>query len=54
MNVCYVIIGTLKMFDLNLNHMFVTNVTHDVLMNAYELENIATLNVKGVYFRCIL
>ena len=23
-------------------------------MNAYELENIATLNVKGVYFRCIL
>ena len=26
-NVCFVIIGTLKMLDLNLNHMFVTNVT---------------------------
>ena len=24
-NVCFVIIGTLKMFDLNLNRMFVTN-----------------------------
>ena len=27
---------------------------HDVLMTAYELKNIATLNVKGVNFRCIL
>ena len=25
-NVCFVIIGTLKMLDLNLNHMFVINV----------------------------
>ena len=27
---------------------------HDVLMTAYELRNIAKLNVKGVDFRCIL
>ena len=27
---------------------------HDVLMTAYELKNIAILNVKGVDFRCIL
>ena len=26
---------------------------HDVLMTAYELKNIAILNVKGVDFRCI-
>ena len=26
-NACIVIIGTLKMLDLNLNHTFVTNVT---------------------------
>ena len=26
-NVCFVIIGTLKMLGLNLNHMFVINVT---------------------------
>ena len=26
-NVCFVITGTLKMLDLNLNHMFVTNIT---------------------------
>ena len=26
----------------------------DVLMNAYELRNIAILNVRGVDFRCIL
>ena len=25
-NVCFAIIGTLKMFDLNLTHMFVINV----------------------------
>ena len=25
-NVCFIIIGSLKMFDLNLNRMFVTNV----------------------------
>ena len=32
----------------------VCNKCHDVLMNAYELKNIAMLNVKGVDFRCIL
>ena len=32
----------------------VCNKCHDVLTAAYELENIAILNVKGVGFRCIL
>ena len=32
----------------------VCNKCHDVLMTSYELENIATLNVKGIDFRCIL
>ena len=32
----------------------VCNKCHDVLMTAYELKNIAILNVKGVNFRCIL
>ena len=32
----------------------VCNKCHDVLMTAYELKNIAILNVKGVGFRCIL
>ena len=32
----------------------VCNKCHDVLMNAYELKNIAILNVKGVDYRCIL
>ena len=32
----------------------VCNKCHDVLMTAYELKNIAILNVKGVSFRCIL
>ena len=27
---------------------------HDILMTAYELRNIARLNVERVYFRCIL
>ena len=31
----------------------VCNKFHDVLMNAYELKNIAILNVKGVDFKCI-
>ena len=48
-NKCFVIIGTLKMLDLNLNHMFVIK-----LMTPYELKNIAILNVKGVDFRCVL
>ena len=49
-NVCFVIIDTLKMLDLNLNHMFVIN----VMMTAYELNNISILNVKGIDFRFIL
>ena len=32
----------------------VCNKCYDVLMTAYELKNIAILNVKGVDFRCIL
>ena len=32
----------------------VCNKCHDVWMTAYELKNIAILNVKGVEFRCIL
>ena len=32
----------------------VCNKCHDVLMTAYELKHIATLNVKIVYFRFIL
>ena len=52
-NVCFVIIGTLKMLKLNLNCMFV-NKCHDVLMTAYELRNIGILNIKGIDFRCIL
>ena len=68
-NVCFAIIGTLKMLELNLKHMFVTNVNVlmtayelkdiaitnvNVLMTAYELKDIAILNAKRVYFRCIL
>ena len=30
------------------------NKCHDALMTAYELKNIAILNVKGVNFRCIM
>ena len=44
-NVCFVIIGTLKMLDLNLSHMFVINVT---MMTAYELKSIAILNTNGI------
>ena len=32
----------------------VCDTCHNVLMTAYELENIAILNVKGVDFGCIL
>ena len=32
----------------------ICNKCHDVLMTAYELKNIAILNVKGVDFKCIL
>ena len=31
----------------------VCNKCHDVLMTVYELKNIAILNIKWVYFRCI-
>ena len=48
-NVYFVIIGILKIFEL-----LVCNKCHDVLMTAYELKNIAILNIKGAYFRCIL
>ena len=30
------------------------NKCHDILMMAYELENIVMLNVKGVDYRCVL
>ena len=32
----------------------VCNKCHDVLMTAYELKNIAILNVKDADFKCIL
>ena len=32
----------------------VCNKCHDISMMAYELENIAILNVKGVEYRCVL
>ena len=32
----------------------VCNKCHDVLMTAYELKSFAILNIKGVYFRCII
>ena len=49
----FITISILKMLDLNLNHMFLTNVM--IFFNdAYEFENIAILNVKGVDFRCVL
>ena len=34
--------------------LHVCNKCHDALMTAYELKNIAMLNVKGVDFTCIL
>ena len=33
---------------------YACNKCHDALMTAYELKNIAILNVKGIDFRCIL
>ena len=41
----------------NIGYKFESNVCnkcHDVLMTAYELKNIAILNVKGVDHRCVL
>ena len=49
-NVSFFIIGTLKMLNLNSSRVFVVK-CHDVLMTAYELKNIAILNIKGVDFR---
>ena len=34
--------------------LHVCNKCHDILMTAYELENIAILNVKGVDFKFLL
>ena len=52
-NVCFVIIGILNVFVINLNKMFATNVNMK-LMAAYELKNTTILNVKDVDYRCIL
>ena len=41
----------------NIGYKFESNVCnkcHDVLITAYELKNIAILNVKGVDYRCVL
>ena len=51
-NICFAIIGTLKMLDLNSNRVFVK--MSRCMMTVYELRNIAILNAKGVDFRCIL
>ena len=34
--------------------LHVCNKCHNILITAYELRNIAILNVKSVHFRCIL
>ena len=46
-NICFVIIGILKMLRLNLNHMFVINVVMFWWLLMYQ-KNIAMLNVKRV------
>ena len=51
-NVCFAIIGTLKMLNLNSNRVFVK--MSQCMLTVYELRNIAILNAKGVDFRCIL
>ena len=41
--------------DLNYTYEpYVCNGCHDMSMMAYELENIAILNVKGVNYRCVI
>ena len=52
-NVCFVIICYFKDVGFKFEP-HVCNKCHDILMTAYELKNIAILNVKGVDFRCIL
>ena len=51
-NVCFVIICYFKDVGFKFEP-HVCNKCHDILITAYELKNIATLNVKGVDFRCI-
>ena len=44
-------------YFLNLNYTYepeVCNGCHDISMMAYELENIAILNVKGANYRCVI
>ena len=44
-------------YFLDLNYIYepeVCNGCHDMSMMAYELENIALLNVKGVDYRCVI
>ena len=53
-NVYFVIIAVLKILVIILNHSFVMVFMMCWLMTAYELRNIAMLNVKGVDYRCIL
>ena len=38
----------------NIGYKFGPHVCHDILMMAYELKNIAILNVKGIDYRCVL
>ena len=52
-NARFVIIGILKILVINLNHMPVVNVLIYQII-AYDLENIAILNVKGVDYRSSL
>ena len=52
-NVCFVIIGILKIWGYKFQP-YLCNGCHAVSMTAYELKNIATLNAKGVDYRCIL
>ena len=44
-------------YFLDLNYTYepeVCNGCHDILMMAYELENIAILNVKDIDYRCVI
>ena len=52
-NVIFVVIGFLKMLDLNLKE-HVCNRCHDLLTMAHSLKNIAILSAKGNTFRCLL
>ena len=52
-DICFVIIGILKMLAVNLNLMFLIG-CHAILMIGYELKNIAILSQKDVDYRCVL